>query len=46
MLDQFTSAEWDRKLCSLKYRVLSERKVTNTVLLRTFPDFDVYMSHG
>jgi len=46
MVDQFTRDEWDRKLCYLKYRLLSEGKVTNIVLLRTYPDFDVYMSCG
>jgi len=46
MVDRFTRNEWDRKLCSLKYRLLSESKVTNIMLLRTYPGFDVYMSRG
>jgi len=46
MVDQFISVEWDRKLCCLKYKLLSESKVTNIVLLRTYRDFDVRMSHG
>jgi len=40
-----TRDEWDRKLFCLKYKLLSESKVTNIVLLRTYPYFDVYMSH-
>jgi len=46
MGDQFTGDEWDRKLSCLKYKLLSESKVTNIVLLKTYSDFDVYMSHG